>query len=316
MSETPASVQTPDPPAVRAGPPHPGPFDWARILLLTVLWGSAFATIEVALETLSPVLIVTLRMWIGALALLGAAAIVRSPLPRLFPRPDPAWGWLAGVGLVGNTIPFFLIPWAQQTTTSGMTGIVLTTAPLFVALLAHFFAGERLTARRTLGLLVAFAGVGVLFAPSIVSGAQDARALALGALLAAAFLYAITAILARHNTHRPMIGGAAAVCLIAALATTPFGLWDAAANGVTFTARSGVAIVGLGLGPTALATIVYMYVARSAGPGFLSLTNYIVPLFSVALGAALLDERLEPRAFVALALILAGLFLANRRRRA
>lgn len=307
-------------PAIPA--PQAKPVDWLRIGLLTMFWGSAFATIEVALESLSPILIVTLRMWIGALFLLCVAAIVRSPIPRIWPRPDPAWKWLVGVGLVGNTVPFFLIPWAQQTTTSGMTGIVVATAPLFVALLGHFFAGETLTGRRSLGLAAAFLGVGVLFAPSILAGAQSAsgevhaQTMAILALLLAAFLYAITAILARFSTHKGMVGGAAGVCTIAALACTPFGLWDFLANGADPTMRSAIAMLALGVGPTALATIVYMATARSAGPGFLSLTNYIVPLFSVALGAALLDEALEPRALAALALILTGLLLAGRKGKA
>lgn len=316
MTDAPALKPHVTTPAPAVPAPSPKPADWLRICLLTMFWGSAFATIEVALESLSPILIVTLRMWIGALFLLCVAVVLRSPPPRLWPRPDPAWKWLAGVGLVGNTVPFFLIPWAQQTTTSGMTGIVIATAPLFVALLGHFFAGEKLTARRSLGLAAAFSGVGVLFAPSILSGAESAHAAAIGALLLAAFLYAITAILARFSTHKGMVGGAAGVCLIAALACTPFGLWDYFANGADPTTRSMAAMLALGVGPTALATIIYMATARSAGPGFLSLTNYIVPLFSVALGAALLDERLEPRALVALALIMLGLLLAGRKGRA
>jgi len=317
MTDAPAiEDQAPPFPEPAAAAPAPTPADWARILMLTAFWGSAFALIEVALETLSPTLIVTLRMWIGALFLLALAAILRSPLPRIWPRPDPAWKWILGVGLVGNTLPFFLIPWAQQTTNSGMTAIVLTTAPLFVALLAHFIVpGERLKARRALGLLIAFVGVGVLFAPAIVSGAESAQAAAIAALLAAAFLYAVTAILARFNTHKAMVGGAAGVCLVAALATTPFGLWDYFANGVEFTARSAAAVTALGIGASALATIIYMKTARSAGPSFLSLTNYIVPLFSVALGAFALHERFELRAFAALALILTGLLLAGRKRR-
>lgn len=302
-------------PALAHVEPQPRPVDWARMLFLVTLWGSSFALVELTLETLSPAVIVMLRMWIGASALLLIAAIARSPLPRIFPRPDPAWIWLAGVGLVGNTVPFFLIPWAQQTTTSGMTAIVLTSSPLFVALLGHFVVKEeRLTARRLLGLLIAFAGVGVLFAPALFSD-ERGQAAAILALLGAAFLYANTAIIARYNTHRPMVGGAAAVCLVAALATTPFVLWDIFAHGLEFTPRSGAAMIALGIFPTAIATIVYMATARSAGPGFLTLTNYLVPLFSVALGTALLHERLDPRAFVALAMILTGVLLAGRKRR-
>ncbi len=315
-----AVTDAPTQPAARtsapAGPvaaPGPVPADWARMALLTCLWGSAFATIEVALETLSPLVIVMLRMWLGAAFLLTVAAIVRAPLPRLLPRPDPAWKWLAAVGLVGNTIPFFLIPWAQQTVNSGMTGIVISSAPLFVAVLAHFLAGERITRRRSAGLAVAFLGVIVLFAPTLSAEAGPGYAMAVGALLLTAVLYAFTVILARFSTHKSLIGGAAGVCLVAAIATTPLGLWDATTNGLEFSARSGAAILALGAGPTALATITYLALARSAGPGFLSLTNYLVPVFAVTLGAVALNETFGWNALAALGLILLGLLLAGRR---
>lgn len=313
-----ARVTDASPTAQSAAPPTghtaPKPADWARVAALTAFWGSAFAMIEVALETLTPAVIVCARMWIGALLLLSVAAVMRAPLPRLFPRPDPAWGWLAAVGIVGNTVPFFLIPWAQQSVTSGLTAIVIASAPLWVALLAHVLVpGERLTLRKLLGLAVAFFGVGVLFAPSIAAGVQDARAPAIAALLLASICYAVTVILARFSTHKSLVGGAAGVCLVAAVATTPLGVWDVAAHGLEFSARSGAALVALGVIPTAMATLVYLATARSAGPGFLSLTNYVVPLWAVGLGAVALGERLPTSAFTALALILAGLVLAGRR---
>ena len=75
--------------------------------------------------------------------------------------------------------------------------------------------------------------------------------------------------------------------------------------------QSLLAVLYLGLVPTALAQVLLVQVARSAGPGFLSTVNYQVPVWSVFFGALLLNETLPPQLFAALGLILAGLLLSR-----
>ena len=74
---------------------------------------------------------------------------------------------------------------------------------------------------------------------------------------------------------------------------------------------TGLAILFLGLMPTALAALLRVQVIRSAGPVFMTLVNYQVPLWSMLFGALILAEALPWRFFVALALILTGLALSQ-----
>ncbi|MCW1934470.1 EamA family transporter [Pararhodobacter zhoushanensis] len=83
--------------------------------------------------------------------------------------------------------------------------------------------------------------------------------------------------------------------------------------------RSTLALVYLGLMPTALATLIMVHVIRSAGPTFLTQTNYQVPVWSVLFGVLILSEPLPPQFLAALGLILTGLAVSRvswRRRRA
>ena len=77
--------------------------------------------------------------------------------------------------------------------------------------------------------------------------------------------------------------------------------------------QPAIAIVFLGLMPTALAALLRVSIIRRVGSGFMTLTNYQVPLWSMAFGAVLLKEALPPTFFAALALILGGMALSQRR---
>ena len=71
--------------------------------------------------------------------------------------------------------------------------------------------------------------------------------------------------------------------------------------------------VYLGLGPTALATLILVRVIRTAGPSFLSLTNYVVPLWSIGLGTVFMGETLPPLFLAGFLLIMAGLAVSQWR---
>ena len=91
---------------------------------------------------------------------------------------------------------------------------------------------------------------------------------------------------------------------------TPAALWAEGVPELPATLPLG-AVIYLGLLPTALAQVLLVQVARSAGPAFLSTVNYQVPVWSVIFGAALLGETLPPQLFAALALILFGVALSQ-----
>jgi len=298
-----------------------GPAEWALLFTLVALWGSSFMLVRVSLEAFTPLAVTAGRLLIGA----GVLGLVLVAMRRRVSQQPRHWLFFLAMAVLGNAAPFFLIAWGQVAIPSGLTGILMAVMPLAVLLMAHFLvAGERLTRRRLAGFALGFLGVVVLTGP-------DARAALVGreasfisqlAVLGAALCYGVAAIVARRGpVLHPVVVAAPVLAIAGTLVGALLLAAGAGAGGDSGAvavhdpvgAWSAAAMLALGALSTGLATVVYFTLIARAGPTFLSLINYLIPVWAVVLGALALDERLPPRAFVALALILAGLVLARWR---
>lgn len=294
----------------------PGTANWLKLLFLGVIWGASFMAVSVALEGLPPMTIAAARITIAALCLLAVMRAMNISLPSLRSSNGRViWGCALGMGFFSNALPFTLLSWGQTYVASGFAGVCMAVVPLFVLPLAHLLVpGERLTLRRAISFVTGFGGVVVLIGlDAFATAGTDFESLARFACLGAALCYAIGSILTRLCPQVNMVALSAAALTCGALMMVPAAL---ATEGVPEMPgpRSFAAVLYLGLLPTALAQVLLVQVARSAGPAFLSLVNFQVPLWSVFLGAALLNEALPPQLFAALALILGGLWLSRARR--
>lgn len=291
-----------------------GLHDWLLLLALVVLWGSAFGLTDQALADFSPLQVVTGRLWIGALVLL----VTMGPPNRWLPRDARTWAYLVAMSVFGNVLPFFLISWGQQTIPSGMTGILMAVMPLVVLVLAHFLVpGERMDRFKVAGFMLGFAGIVLLTGPATVvsAGGGYPQLLAQLSVLGGAVCYGLNLIIARRSPPMPAQVTAGRVLFISAVLSTL--ATAAAGEGMSIGSSPGpvLALLGLGLLSTGLATVMYYRIVASAGATFLSLINYLIPVFAVLAGAVFLSERLEGRALAALAVILLGLVISNRRPR-
>jgi drug/metabolite transporter (DMT)-like permease len=302
--------------------PHHRPRDWALLLGLTTLWGSAFMLTKIAVGGIAPGWVVTGRLALAAALLLPLAALSGEG----WPQDRRTWGFLVLIALMGNALPFWLITWGQRGIDSGVSGILMAVMPLAVLALAHVFVpGEGLTRRRLLGFILGFAGVTVLFwpqtgaAPAAVQGTQGA-ALSMLAVLGGALCYAVSSILARLRPPQAALPTAALVTLLATLLTLPLAIatapiplaWPPPWPGP----REALAVVGLGVLATALAAVIYFRLIASAGPSFAAQLNYLIPPWAVLMGILFLGESPQPNHFYALALILAGVVIASTGHRA
>lgn len=280
--------------------------DWLLFFACVATWGSAYAAVHVALEGgASPWTITAVRMWIGALllhAVLWAQRARRGePLQTFTITPR-----LVLLGIAGGTAPFALLSFAQLYISSGLTGILAALTPLMVGATAPLVAPEeKLTTTRLIGLLLGFAGVIVLTGPAAFTDTGAAMLPGILAAFGAAASYALNALIARHGEPIPPLEASAGWTFWGALLATPFMLF---APGETAPAPvAWLMIALLALGPTALASLAYFRLVRTAGPGFLTQANYVVPLWAVTLGVVAFGERVEPNMLAALLLIGLGL---------
>lgn len=275
--------------------------NWSLLIVLILLWGSSFMFVTISVRSIDPITTVTARIFVGALILLVITYAKGFRLPMNW----KAWLAFTVMGLMGNSIPFFLITWGQQTVSSAVAGMLMATMPLITMVLAHYtLKDEKLNPFKLIGFALGISGVILLLGP-VFEGGFLAIISGLSIFLAAT-CYAINSILVRKLPGFGPLVGACGVLVMAALTMVPFWLFLPLdyANADVYSALS---VIWLGIGPTALATIVLFIVIERAGPTFLSTINYLIPVVAFFCGAWLLSEPVGWEHYVALVTILIGI---------
>jgi drug/metabolite transporter (DMT)-like permease len=275
---------------------------WALFAAVSVVWGTPYLFIKIAVEEMSPGFVAWSRLALAAAVLLPVA-IRLGAFRGLRMRP------LLAFAAVEMAIPWPLIGFGEQRVSSSLTAILIATVPLFVALLAlRFDHSERPTRARFAGMLVGLLGVVVLVGIDI--GGRSGELLGAGAVLLAAFGYAVGPMLVkRHFADVDPLGPITAAITIATLMLLPFGVADMPTE--TPSAEAIASIVALGLICSALAFLLFFRLIAEAGPSRATVITYVNPIVALALGVAILGEEVTTGAVAGLLLILAGSWLST-----
>ncbi len=284
---------------------------WLMVATLGLTWGGTFLVTELALEGLSPFWLAAGRIVFAAVLMVAIWAAMGLRLFITMPTRRHLTA-LATIGALSSAVPFILLAWGQQFVTSGFAGVSMASVALIVLPLAHFLVpGERLTWRKTLGFLIGFAGVCVLLGgQAFEATGTTMEPFGRAACIGAACCYGVSSILMRRLPAIDPIGLATMLLLIAAAIVLP-AAWIVEGPPPLPDTRTLIILAFLGLIPTAAANFLRVLVIRSAGPVFMSLTNYQVPVWSVVLGALVLSEPLPGSLLWALVLILSGVGLSQ-----
>ncbi len=288
--------------------------DWALLMALVLMWGSSFMFNKLGIATVPPATLAAGRLVIGAAILLAVVYARGSRLPRL----GTAWWSFLALAVIGNVLPFYLISWGQKVVDSALAGILMAGMPLATLVLAHFLiATEPMTRNRVVGFVLGFVGIVVLMGPATLKGVGGSLLQVVSelAILGGALCYALNTVLARLLVKGNFLVSSAAVLLAASAVAVPFALTLDRPWTLTPSFSSVAAIVWLGIGPTAIATICYFRLISSAGATFMSLVNYLAPCVALFAGVWLMNEEPGPNAYAGLVLILAGIALSQLRRR-
>jgi drug/metabolite transporter (DMT)-like permease len=275
--------------------------------LMVIVWGSAFTLVSIGVKYISPLWLVTYRLIIGAILIIIYVKFKGLNLPSI---KDKRWIWYFAMGLIGMVIPFFLLSTGQVIIDSGLTAIMVGTMPLMTVILAHFFTNEKLSITKIIGFIFGFIGIVILFLPSDFSIEITENWFSQLIIIIAAFCYAVTTIIAKRAPDTPATIGACMMLICAATAC----LFVALLTGLPSSIPPLLGILtafGLGVGSTAFASILLLYIIDQTGPSTIAKINYFVPLASVIFGVIILDEILSMRIFIAFVIILIGMFISQ-----
>ncbi len=278
--------------------------EMAALLVLSALWGGSFLFMRVAAPVLGPILLIELRVGIAGLALLAYMTATRT-LPQL----GRHWRQYLVIGALNSALPFVLIATASLRLPASLTSTLNATTPLFGAVIAALWLGERLTVRKISGLLLGLAGVVALMGLGPIP-LNTPNLLAAGASLLGALSYGIAAVYtkARVSAGEPrtlaVYSQLSAALLL--LPLVPFNLPGQLPSGVVV-----ASVLGLALLSTAVAYLLYFFLILNAGPTKATMVTYLAPAFGMLWGALLLQEQLGPGNALGFGLILTSVALVS-----
>ena len=269
--------------------------DWALLVVPGVIWGASFLFIAEGLAAVAPNGVTFTRIAIGFLTL-SLFPSARRPVARA------DWAGTAALGVLWFAFPLSMFPFAEQHVSSALTGMLNGATPLCVAAVATLIA-RRLPERGTLaGLIIGFGGAVVMALPAL-GGSSSAFGVAL--IVAALVSYGIALNVARPLQQRngaiPVVWRALGVALIL---TAPLGL-PAVLDG-HWTLRPALAMLGLGAGGTAIATILTATAAGRMGATKASATAFLIPVVALILGVVIRHEHVTTLSLIGAAICLLG----------
>jgi drug/metabolite transporter (DMT)-like permease len=276
---------------------------WALFAAMCVIWGIPYLLIKVAVDELSPAMLVFARTAIAALLLLPIAAIRGELRPLL-----PYWAPVLAFAAIEIALPWLLLGVAEQRISSSLTALLIAGVPLVGAVIARTTgARERLGVQSGLGLLVGVVGVAAIVGLNL-EGAGPGAITAVGLV---AICYAIgPVILQRYLVGVPALGVIAAALGVTALVYLPI-----AAYSVPDTMPSADvvgSVLGLAVVCTAIAFLLFFALISEIGPVRATVITYVNPAVAAVLGVAILDEHFTVGMGVGFVLVLVGSVLATR----
>lgn len=287
---------------------------WTALGSVYIIWGSTYLAIRVAIRTLPPLLMASVRFLIAG-ALLYAWSIRRGD--RSGDRPG-LQQWTAAT-IVGGTLILGgngLVVVAEQHVSSSITALLIATVPLWMALIGRIVYRERLSFAVVLGLAVGFAGL--VFLVGERSGANRIDPLGAGLLVGAALSWAAGSLYSRRAPlpKRPLVGTGMEMLAggvlqgIVGLARGELGAFDPG----SVTLESVLAVLYLIVFGALVAFTAYVWLLRVTRTTIVSTYAYVNPVVAVFLGWAILSEPVSGRTLIAGAIIVAGIALIVRSR--
>jgi drug/metabolite transporter (DMT)-like permease len=279
---------------------------WRTPIELTVLgaiWGGSFLFMRVAAADFGAVPLVEARLALGGLILTPFLWRARAEFSA------GLWLRIAAIAAINSVTPFVLFAWGAERAPAGIGAITNAMTVMFTVLVGFLFFGERIIARRLIGLTAGFIGVAVLASGKIAGASVWPAALA-GTAASVCYGFGIN-LVRRHLTGYPPAAVAAATLLAGSVLLAPLAIytWPAAA----IPAASWVSALLLGVLCTGSAFVFYYRLIARIGAARTATVTYLIPLFGVVWAWLLLGEPLTLTMALAGALILSGVALSQPR---
>lgn len=289
------------------------PATFTKIVLAMFLWAACFPLITAGLQYAPHMSFATLRAVLAGLVLVLVAVMLRRP----FPRGRRIWVTLGIVGIGATSLGFLGMFHAAEFVSPGLATVIANAQPLLAAMLGIAWLGEKLPRIGWIGLLVGFAGILVIALPQLFRGGDGGTGIGFAYIILTAGGVTISNVAIK--TIAGKVDGLFAMgfqLLIGSLplAIAAFALEDPAT--IQWTPVFVLSLLGLALFGSALVYWLWFSVLEAVELNRAIVFSFLVPIFGLTIGALFFGERLSGLQLSGIVLVIAGIFLVNRKGRA
>ena len=278
---------------------------------LSLIWGSTWYFIKVGLNYFSPFLFAGVRFLIAGGLLLGILFIAGKKLPR----DIPTWKYMFYSSFLQIIFPYAGVFWGEQFISSGLSAVLNSSIPLFVALLAHFtLRQERLTTPKLVGFGISFIGILIIFKNDL--GGNVAMVMGGLALVGSSISAACANVYAKLQglsldplvTVAIQLSCGGVVLTLVSLVVEPQARWQ-------WTSESVLALLFLSIFGSLLAFIGLYWLIKHFSVTITSMMSFITPIVAVVIGTITLGERVGAHTLLGIACIFCGIYFVTWKKR-
>ena len=286
---------------------QPKLLDYVLLVLLALIWASAFFNIKIATYSFGPVTIAFLRVFFGAVPVL-LICYYKDIKIEAFSKD---WYWFALIGFINLVAPFFLIAYGIKSVQSNLAAILMSTTPLSSTVLGHFYTkNEKFNFIKTFGILIGFSGILYLFSDNLLIDENNFISALL--ILLGSTCYVIGGVLTLKISKKKNENVTGSILIWATIILIPLVSLIEQPWNLEPRLDSTISVIYLGLVSTGIAWLLRFKILVKNGLIFQSQVSYLIPIFGTILSYIFLKEIITVKVFISLVAVVVGIYFVKR----
>ena len=286
---------------------QPKIIDYLLLVLLALIWASAFFNIKIATYSYGPVTIAFLRVFFGAIPVLLLCYYKNIKIEAF----SKDWYWFAMIGFINLVAPFFLIAYGVKSVQSNLAAILMSTTPLSSTVLAHFYTkNEKFNFTKTIGILIGFSGIVFLFSDNLLIDENNFISALL--ILLGSTCYVIGGVLTLKISKKKNENVTGSILIWATIILIPLVSFIEQPWELTPRLDSTISVIYLGLVSTGIAWLLRFRILVNNGLIFQSQVSYLIPIFGTILSYIFLKELITFKVLISLIAVCIGIYFVRK----
>ena len=286
---------------------QPKLLDYLLLVLLALIWASAFFNIKIATYSFGPVTIAFLRVFFGAIPVL-LLCYYKDIKIEAFSKD---WHWFAMIGFINLVAPFFLIAYGVKSVQSNLAAILMSTTPLSSTVLGHFYTkNEKFNFIKTFGILIGFSGILYLFSDNLLI--DDNNFLSALLILLGSTCYVVGGVLTLKISKKKNENVTGSILIWAIIILIPLVSFIEQPWEVKPRLDSTISVIYLGFVSTGIAWLLRFRILVNNGLIFQSQVSYLIPIFGTILSYIFLKELITTKVLISLIAVSVGIYFVKK----